>query len=42
MYTPLQKVDDGAIKQAGVKFADSAKEFREKSANPPELKKRIA
>ena len=42
MYTPLQKVDDGAIKQAGVKFADSAKEFREKSANPPELRKRIA
>ena len=41
MYTPLQKVDDGAIKHAGVKFAHSAKEFRESSANPPELKKRI-
>jgi ectoine hydroxylase-related dioxygenase (phytanoyl-CoA dioxygenase family) len=42
MYTPLHKVDDGAIKRAGVKFADSVKEFRERSANPPELKRRIA
>jgi len=25
-----------------VKFAESAEEFRKKSANPPELKKRIA
>ncbi len=41
-YTPLEKVDDDAIKRAGVTFASSADEFREKSANPPELKKRIA
>lgn len=41
-YTPLDKVDDDAIKRAGVRFADSADEFREKSANPPELTKRIA
>ncbi len=42
MYTPLEKVDDGAIKRAGVKFAESLKEFRERSANPPELTRRIA
>ena len=36
------KVDDGAIKRAGVKFADSVSEFRAKSANPPRLQKRIA
>jgi ectoine hydroxylase-related dioxygenase (phytanoyl-CoA dioxygenase family) len=41
-YTPLEKVDDGAIKRAGVKFADSVSEFRAKSANPPRLQKRIA
>jgi ectoine hydroxylase-related dioxygenase (phytanoyl-CoA dioxygenase family) len=41
-YTPLEKVDDGAIKRAGVKFADSVEEFNEQSSNPPELKKRIA
>jgi len=41
-YTPLEKVDDDAIKRTGVKFAESAEEFRKKSANPPELKKRIA
>lgn len=40
-YTPLEKVEDGAIKRAGVKLAASAEEFREKSANPPELKRRI-
>jgi ectoine hydroxylase len=40
-YTPLQKVDDGAIKRAGVRFAQSRAEFRERSANPPELAKRI-
>jgi ectoine hydroxylase-related dioxygenase (phytanoyl-CoA dioxygenase family) len=42
MYTPLEKVDDDAIKRAGVKFASSKAEFRERSANPPELTKRIA
>ena len=41
-YTTLEKVDDGAIKRAGVKFADSVNEFRAKSANPPRLQKRIA
>jgi hypothetical protein len=41
-YTKLEKVDDDAIKRAGVKFASSKGEFRERSANPPELKKRIA
>jgi hypothetical protein len=41
-YTPLQKVDDDAIKRTGVKFADSVSEFRAKSANPPRLQKRIA
>ena len=38
-YTPLQKVDDDAIKKAGVKFSSSRKEFNEKSVNPPELTK---
>jgi hypothetical protein len=41
-YTPLAKVDDAAIKAAGVRFAQSRDEFRERSANPPELKRRIA
>lgn len=41
-YTPIDKVDDGAIKRAGVKFAGSSEEFREKSANPPELTRRIS
>jgi ectoine hydroxylase-related dioxygenase (phytanoyl-CoA dioxygenase family) len=41
-YTPLDKVDDGAIKRAGITFAASTEEFREKSANPPELNRRIA
>ena len=41
-YTPLEKVDDEAIKRAGVTFAASAEEFRQKSANPPELTRKIA
>ena len=41
-YTPLVKVDDDAIKRAGVRLADSADEFRAKSANPPELTRRIS
>jgi len=41
-YTPLVKVEDDAIKLAGVKFAASAQEFRQRSINPPELNKRIA
>ena len=40
-YTPLAKVDDGAIKRAGVKLAQSSEEFRKASANPPELRKRL-
>jgi hypothetical protein len=40
-YTPLHKVDDDASKRAGVTFAGSQEEFREKSANPPELKRRL-
>ena len=41
MHTPLVKVDDAAIKRAGVRFASSKAEFRERSANPPELTRRI-
>jgi len=41
-YTPLEKVDDGAIKRAGVKLAGSAEGFGRTFATPPELKKRIA
>ena len=41
MYTPLVKVDDDAIKRAGVRYANSKAEFRERSANPPELTRRI-
>ena len=40
-YTPIDKVDNAAIKLAGVTFAASAEEFREKSFNPPELKRRL-
>ena len=36
-YTPLQKVDDSAIKLAGVRLSNSSDEFNEQSANPPEL-----
>ncbi len=42
-YTPLHKVDDESIKQAGVKHAgDSPDYFRKNFANPPELKKAIS
>ncbi len=41
-YTPLVKVDDSAIREAGVKFADAPGEFfRRNFANPPELTRRI-
>jgi len=40
-YTPLVKVDDGAVKRAGLKFASSGDEFRKAFANPPELRKRL-
>jgi ectoine hydroxylase-related dioxygenase (phytanoyl-CoA dioxygenase family) len=39
-YTPLSKVPDSAIKEAGVKFAVGEEgNFRKTFANPPELKK---
>lgn len=41
-YTPLSKVDNGAVKRAGMKLAGSADEFRKKFYTPPELTKRIA
>jgi hypothetical protein len=41
-YTPLHKVDDGAVKAAGVKFSSAADEFfRSGYVNPPELKRRF-
>ncbi|MCP5085080.1 MAG: phytanoyl-CoA dioxygenase family protein [Alphaproteobacteria bacterium] len=41
-YTPLEKVPDTAIKEAGVKFADVSAEgdFLQKSVPPPELRKK--
>jgi len=42
-YTPLHKVDDQAIKLAGIKHADSSDDyFRKNFTNPPELKKTIS
>jgi ectoine hydroxylase-related dioxygenase (phytanoyl-CoA dioxygenase family) len=39
-YTPLDKVDDDAIKSAGIKHADGSDDyFRKNFTNPPELKK---
>jgi hypothetical protein len=39
-YTPLHKVDDDAIKSAGIKHADGSDDyFRKNFTNPPELKK---
>lgn len=40
-YTPLEKVENSAIKQTGIRFSDSAGEFNEQSINPPELTKKI-
>lgn len=41
-YTPLQKVDDAAIKGAGLQYADGEGErFLSNFVNPPELKKQI-
>lgn len=40
-YTPLSKVDDGAVKAAGLRFAEAEDGFFRKTfANPPELGKR--
>ncbi len=42
-YTPLHKVSDEAIKQAGVRHSDESPDyFRKNFANPPELKKTIS
>jgi ectoine hydroxylase len=40
-YTPLAKVDDDAVKAAGVTFAEGDDFFRKTFANPPELKRRM-
>ena len=41
-YTPLVKVDDDAVRQAGAKLAPEGNaHFRQKSANPPELARRF-
>ena len=41
-YTPLSKVSDDAVRQAGVRFsADGTDAFRRTYSNPPELKRRI-
>jgi ectoine hydroxylase len=40
-YTPLSKVDDGAIKRVGLKLAASSDEFRKTFSTPPELAKRL-
>lgn len=42
-YTPLQKVDDEAVRAAGLRFSDAAAaaHFQSTFANPPELKKRL-
>ena len=40
-YTPLVKVPDEAVRAAGVKLSEGAQAFRQQSANPPELRKRI-
>jgi ectoine hydroxylase-related dioxygenase (phytanoyl-CoA dioxygenase family) len=42
-YTPLHKVNDDAIKLAGVKYAENSPGyFRKNFANPPELKKTMS
>lgn len=41
-YTPLHKVDDDAVRKAGVKLApEGSDHFRKQSANPPELTRRF-
>ncbi len=42
-YTPLHKVDDEAIKRAGVRYSENSPDyFRKNFANPPELKKSMS
>ena len=38
-YTPLDKVEDAAVRQAGARHSAGADTFRQRSANPPELSK---
>jgi ectoine hydroxylase-related dioxygenase (phytanoyl-CoA dioxygenase family) len=40
-YTPIAKVNDDAIRRAGVRLAQSDAEFRKTFANPPELARRL-
>ena len=41
-YTPLLKVEDDAVRQAGARIApEGADHFRKTSANPPELLRRL-
>lgn len=41
-YTPLEKVPDDAVRNAGLRFASGDREgFRSVSANPPELRKTV-
>ena len=40
-YTPLAKVEDSEVKNAGLKLSAGVDAFRQASANPPELQKRI-
>ena len=41
-YTPLVKVDDDAVRKAGVKLApEGSDHFRKTFANPPELTRRF-
>ena len=40
-YTPLAKVEDSEVKGAGLKLSSGKDAFRQASANPPELQKRI-
>lgn len=41
-YTPLQKVDDGALKAAGMRFADDSEGFRGKTVHPDEVRREDA
>jgi len=41
-YTPLEKVSDSAIKEAGLKYGSGSEEsFLKTFVNPPELKKTL-
>ena len=41
-YTPLDKVADERVREAGVRHSAGSDAFRQRSANPPGLQKRIA